>query len=675
MRLVNWFTIILFSIGIGALLYSLTAISVHQLSIYLFVVAITVILEIFPIQLPSGDQFEAGSIGVLFVLLHFGIPYAVLAITIGLASLFIKILKKVKIPLFRLIVNVGMYTISMLAALSVWKMTQGMKMIIAVAILAFLYEVVNIALLEIIQKLTANRKLFASFKQQLRELLIPIGVYSIVIPTLLIQKTNKEIIITVLYTLFFLLIVIFFSKEYTKQLSLRNSSSKAFIQVLEGRITPSLAGHGNRVGAICEFLLVDLDFPKSNRKDLIQAAIIHDIGKALLPTYIFRKRGDLTLSEEREYQRHPEKAVEIVKTMFSKSEFSDWILYHHERWDGKGFPKGLSGEQIPLGARIIAIADELDFILTRHDDAETIFKLLQEKSGTVLDPKLVEKVELSHIEMLVEELRDLFRREELPLNDFTETQFSDDSYSSIGESYFIQVQNGQIRSPKDEISDHILRKLAETALEQNKPVHETIRRDNLTLDVHAQSLKNGEVTIFVHDLSPYLAFRKNLERNILESYVDVIETLSEGKIKLLSSQAKLEEQFGTWIADIPIHNTSDVSKCRELTTKALEQYPTELQSMKVQVAVSEAVTNVLKHATKGKFSVYQRDQELQFLISDKGSGIPLHEIPKTILISGYSSKRSLGKGFKMIASFSDGVQIFTSPEGTSILIEFRLLEK
>jgi HD-GYP domain-containing protein (c-di-GMP phosphodiesterase class II)/anti-sigma regulatory factor (Ser/Thr protein kinase) len=639
-----------------------------------------VILEVFALKLPSGDDFEAGSIGILFVLLQFDFGHAVLALTIGLIVAFMKNYNSFRIPWFRLIANIGMYSISFLVAYFIWNMTQGINLIISVALTAFTYEFVNLLLLEVIQKVINNRDLFANLRQQLTELIIPVIVYSIVIPTLLIQETDKEIIILVLYTLFFLLIVIFFSKEYLIQLSLRQSTSQAFIQVLEGRITQSLAGHGNRVAIICETIIEDLGYPKRKRHDLIQAAMIHDIGKVLLPTYIFRKRGDRTLSEEREYRSHSEKAVDIVKTIFPNDCFSNWILYHHERWDGKGFPNGLQSLSIPIESRIIALANELDHIISRHNDSETILKLLSEKSGTVLDPSLVEKVELSHIKTILENIQTVaVQKDSFKINAITESQKSYDSYSSIGESFFIQAKNGTITLPviiqKEEPSLHsFVHALVDIAKERRKTIHETYIQNNKILDFYVQAPLDGEVSIFAHDLSPFIEYRNKLEQDTLESFVEIIDTLTNGKMALHTSKTNLDQLLGERISYIPINSNSDVPKARVLTKVILEQFPREVLTMKILVSVTEAVTNILKHASEGELSIYLRGNILQFLISDKGSGIPLHEIPKTILVSGYSSKKSLGQGLKVITNFSDGVQIYTSPDGTSILLEYKQKE-
>ncbi|MGS2779690.1 HD domain-containing phosphohydrolase [Robertmurraya sp. GLU-23] len=674
MKVINWYTISLVLVGCISFIFSLTQVEWSGMKIFSIMTFIVIMLEIFPVKLPSGYKYAAGSIGFLFLLIYIGFSYAVLAIFISTGTYYFISLRKKEIPIIRLLVTIGMYVISILAAYISWEFSYQINVFLGVSLVAIIFELVNFVVMEGIEATVFRKKMFSNLREKLIELIIPIIVSILVISRLIIIKTETQLILSILYTLFFLLIVIFFSHEFTKQFMLRKSTSNAFMQILEDRINPSLKGHGNRVGKICDILLEDLGYPKRKRNSLVQIAAIHDIGKALIPTFVFRKRGDLTLSEEREYKSHTEKAVEIIKNIYPDESFAKWILHHHERWDGKGFPTGLKGEDIPLESRIIALANELDHILSRHKDPETIFKLLHERSGKMLDPHLVAKLDIDHIEMLVETICDPSSHEDVSISvELSENQnMMGSSYISIGngESIFTQMRDGKVHSTNHIIPSTFYQKLAEIAIERQEIVHDTFSDQKRTWDIHAHSLGNGDVTIFAHDITPYLGYRKQLEKSILESYVVLVNILSEGKINLHTSSEELMNQLGEFVDDIQVSKNSDVPKSRELIKRVLEKYAPHLDSMKVQVAVTEAVTNVLKHATDGGLCIYLKENQLQFFVSDKGSGIPLHEIPKTILVSGYSSKRSLGQGFKMIAKFCDVVQVHTSSHGTQILIGY-----
>ena len=136
---------------------------------------------------------------------------------------------------------------------------------------------------------------------------------------------------------------------------------------------------------------------------------LHDVGKILVSDKILRKPGRLTPEEFEEIKKHTIYGGEIVKQILhdiSGEEYvnfaTDIATYHHERWDGSGYPKGLKGEEIPLSARIMAIADVFDALVSKrcYKDAmpvEEAFKIIEEESGSHFDPVLVE-VFLKHKE-------------------------------------------------------------------------------------------------------------------------------------------------------------------------------------------------------------------------------------------------------------------------------------
>ena len=95
------------------------------------------------------------------------------------------------------------------------------------------------------------------------------------------------------------------------------------------------------------------------------AALLHDIGKLAVPEHILSKPGPLTEEEFRKVQIHPQIGAEIIARGTVPVPVAPLILSHHERWDGKGYPHGLQGEQIPLGARILTVVDYFDALTSR----------------------------------------------------------------------------------------------------------------------------------------------------------------------------------------------------------------------------------------------------------------------------------------------------------------------
>jgi diguanylate cyclase (GGDEF)-like protein/putative nucleotidyltransferase with HDIG domain len=125
------------------------------------------------------------------------------------------------------------------------------------------------------------------------------------------------------------------------------------------------------------------------------AALLHDIGKLAVPEHILSKPGPLTQEEFRKIRVHPQVGAEIISAVPFPYPVAPLILSHHERWDGKGYPQGLKGDEIPLGARILSVVDYFDALTSdrpyhkamTHDAA---MALLQQEAGRALDPAVVQ---------------------------------------------------------------------------------------------------------------------------------------------------------------------------------------------------------------------------------------------------------------------------------------------
>jgi putative two-component system response regulator len=125
-----------------------------------------------------------------------------------------------------------------------------------------------------------------------------------------------------------------------------------------------------------------------------KGAMLHDIGKLAVPGTTLNKPGPLTEDEWLFICKHPEKAVEIMKDIPSLVSVMDIPYYHHERWDGHGYPKGLKGEAIPLAVRIFSIVDVFDILHTKRPYKEAVsekkaLEIILSESGKQFDPRIV----------------------------------------------------------------------------------------------------------------------------------------------------------------------------------------------------------------------------------------------------------------------------------------------
>jgi len=153
-------------------------------------------------------------------------------------------------------------------------------------------------------------------------------------------------------------------------------------------------GHSERVSTYCMLMGARLGLDKKDYEELKWSSILHDIGKIGIPESILNKKDRLTDAEFEIIKNHPAKGGNILKPIDHLSGSLPGIIHHHERFDGNGYPDGLKGEEIPLAARIIAVADTFDAInfarAYRSGTAEEkVLETLDELAGTQLDPRMV----------------------------------------------------------------------------------------------------------------------------------------------------------------------------------------------------------------------------------------------------------------------------------------------
>jgi diguanylate cyclase (GGDEF)-like protein len=126
-----------------------------------------------------------------------------------------------------------------------------------------------------------------------------------------------------------------------------------------------------------------------------QAAMLHDLGKIGISENILLKKLKLNKKEFEEIKKHPQIGADIIRPVQFLHNLIPSIFYHHERWDGKGYPNGIKGEEIPIGARIIAIADVYQALTSdrpyrKAHSKKTAIKIIKDSSGTQFDPRIVD---------------------------------------------------------------------------------------------------------------------------------------------------------------------------------------------------------------------------------------------------------------------------------------------
>lgn len=203
---------------------------------------------------------------------------------------------------------------------------------------------------------------------------------------------------------------------------------RALINSLEAR-DPSTRHHSVRVTSIAARFAERIGLPKPLVDSLRRAGALHDIGKIGIPDAILLKPAALTPAEMEIIRQHPVIGDHIVAPLHLLPRERAIILHHHERWDGKGYPSGLAGEDIPLLSRIIALADSYDAMISerpyrpRRSHEEALAEIAAH-GGTQFDPELTRQfIEIMSRPLAVQELQNLDAELETGKRLLTEQQF------------------------------------------------------------------------------------------------------------------------------------------------------------------------------------------------------------------------------------------------------------
>ena len=157
-------------------------------------------------------------------------------------------------------------------------------------------------------------------------------------------------------------------------------------------------GHSQRVSHYSVQIARELGLHEREIEAIRLAGILHDIGKIGIRDEILHKAGKLTEEEWKQIRKHPEVSVSILSRIPDLKGILKIIRHHHEHYNGKGYPDGLAGEQIPLGARILSVTDMLDALISDRPYREKInfmeaVEEIRKVSGTQLDPRIVEALD------------------------------------------------------------------------------------------------------------------------------------------------------------------------------------------------------------------------------------------------------------------------------------------
>jgi anti-sigma regulatory factor (Ser/Thr protein kinase) len=260
-------------------------------------------------------------------------------------------------------------------------------------------------------------------------------------------------------------------------------------------------------------------------------------------------------------------------------------------------------------------------------------------------------------------------------------------YLGIGEGdtiFFLSLSNISFTNSNKENEMEKILYLSEQMLkwnEQQQDISSQIKSLNVSNDFQNAMLKAYDV--FKYDLFlPTVKVQEKKQdpsvQNIESEWViyrDVIYAATQGQFLLISEEDVNKYRRGNVFCEGTIKERADIPICRNLAKDSLEKLA--IQKTKIMswlLVLSEAITNTIKHAEEGKMTLIENEDEIRFVIQDKGPGFSLKELPNTTLLAGYSTKKSMGQGFTLMMKMAKQVLLSTSPQGSTIILIFNITD-
>lgn len=677
---------IIIALGMITFIYFSKNVDVSLIPYISIIGLIAALLERYPVELPNGTVFSVATSFTFVTLIFYGIPEAIVVeFVIGLVSLPIY-----RTQLVKAFYNMSQYIICLVIAGYFYFWIGGslnnfaFKDIPLLIIFVIAYNIMNALLLSIILSTLFKSNYYITWLNILKD-----SAYILILTTILSLRlafaydSNDQFQFWV-ESIFIFVIFLILRYAFNLFINLRKTyltSMESLTNHTEIKLSIS-EGHSTRVGQIARTIAEELKLSQAEIDTIHYAALFHDVGKVQLNEHMFRKRGPLTLEEEKEYQNHVHMGADMVKEISGLDKTAEYVRYHHEQWDGLGFPSGKKGEEIPLGARIIAAANQYDHIINDEKIKKPAIEF-KKLAHSKLDPQLVKilvplvdfkkPLEHSSKEAVIEE-----KLIEKIVMSTTKSKFYESQLLKKFGTSLIVTYDHRFRDEEGKVitvpCESEVLSLVEKARSKQQRIREFIE-DTVTgkvYDIYCVPF-DKQVKIMFFDVSHILDYEKKQEERVRFLYRDVIYSVTQGKLLLAESEEINSFYQSVLLAEAPIITKQDVAQCREKVQKVLEDIsiPEKLK-FNLLLCTSEVATNVLKHATEGVMKIYQHEKSLRIIVKDDGSGIELSDIPKSTLQAGYSSKTSMGQGFSLLLELMDRVVISTGTKGTTIVLELEI---
>ena len=389
--------------GVAWAVLRIGAVDYGYLGLLLFLAVITGHTKV---RLVGGSSLSLITTVVLVAMMTLGAPAAVL---VGVSGVIVQcVIPRRKFIPHHLVFNLGMIVVTI--SLANWgyyavvrdSQAAGIDRLIGALIASILYYFGSSVCVSIIVGLSGNKAIFRVWHDNFlftAPSFFVAGLLAFIVSQFAASLRAAVLLVVapILYLSYYSYRVYIESLEKEKKhagemAELFNSTLSTLALAIDAK-DKNTHGHIQRVQKYSRAIAEAMHLREEEVRAIAAAALLHDIGKLAVPEYILSKQGPLTPDEMRKMRMHPQLGADIISNIKFPYPVADSIVAHHERFDGKGYPNGLAGEAIPLGARILAVADVFDaYTSDRIECAGAIsdaIEALREGSGTYFDPDIV----------------------------------------------------------------------------------------------------------------------------------------------------------------------------------------------------------------------------------------------------------------------------------------------
>ncbi|MEG6570263.1 HD-GYP domain-containing protein [Thermoanaerobacterium thermosaccharolyticum] len=401
-KLIFYITFIVI-IGISVIIYSIVNINIHYISDILILIIFSAICESLPIYINNNVSVSvAYAVDLMAILLYGPLEGAIIA-SIGNLLLIRNVNGKMKCalntPYYKTLFNISQITISVFLGGFVYKYLGGVpgryvypKYLIPAIIASAVYYFSNSGIVAVLLSFLLKKPILSIWTSDFSWTLINFLFLAFI--GILMASAFMAYGYIALFVFFIpLLMVRYMFKLYMDLKQSYYDTINALTKALEAKDRYTL-GHSKSVEKLAVYLCREAGFSEAHTEMVRIAALLHDVGKIGIVENILNKPGKLSKEEYDYIKQHPVSGYEILKDVPFLKNVRYWVRYHHEWYNGNGYPDGISGRQIPLEAEILSVADVFDALVSDRPyrnayTREEAYKIIVDSEGTQFSPRVI----------------------------------------------------------------------------------------------------------------------------------------------------------------------------------------------------------------------------------------------------------------------------------------------